>query len=373
MATSNTSKLPGFLSKLHQIQIGGSSADSIKKQDLIQILRNLETMFSNGVAIPQALDTICKERAFAKYRHILRSLSDAVKSGGSLSSGMRRFPSVFPQLTLHQVKIGEQSGNLQQTLKQIVGQLEEGSKIRSFIMKKMTYPMLLVVAGVGSVTFMLTSVIPTFQKMYEENGAVLPWITQFLIDTSEFLQANGMAIGITLLVSIVAGIAAYKNKSSRLFIDEWLLRMPLIGKWFRNLAILQFMETLSNLLDSGFKLVEALPPASKAVGNQHLRAKLLNLHSAIRRGEKFSAAMQREQDLFPPVVHQLVVVGERTGQLSGITCRIRDHLREDVQKSTSVMLGTIEPILTSGLAVAVGGILLAVYLPMFDMIGNANR
>jgi len=330
-------------------------------------------MFANGISIPQALDTICKESSFSKYRKILRTLSDTIKSGSSLSNGMKKFPASFPSLMIHQVRIGEQAGTLQQTLKQIVRQLEDGSKIRSFIIKKMTYPALLVVAGIGSVTFMLTSVIPTFQKMYEENGAVLPWITQFLINISESLQSNAVLIVTSLIGIAVTATIAMKYPTSRRLIDEWILRIPLLGKWFRNLSILQFMETLSNLLDSGFNLVDALQPASKAVGNRYLRRKLQNLHGAIRRGEKFSVAMQREKDLFPPVVNQLVVVGEKTGQLPDITAEIREHLKEEVQTKTSAMLGTIEPILTSGLAFAIGGILLAVYLPMFDMIGSANK
>ena len=370
---SKSAKMPNILTRLHEIQIGGKKGDAIKKPDLIQVFKNLETMFSNGVSIPQALDTICKESTFSKYRNILRTIADTIKTGGSLSNGMKKFPDSFPGLMVHQIKIGEQAGTLQQTLRQIVRQLEDGSKIRSFIIKKMTYPALLVVAGIGSVTFMLTSVIPTFQKMYEDNGAVLPWITQFLIDVSEFMQNNAVVliVGLAALISSIA--FSLKHPTSRCFIDQWVLKIPLLGRWFRNLAILQFMETLSNLLDSGFNLVDALPPASKAVGNRYLRGKLQNLHSAIRRGEKFSSAMQREKDLFPPVVNQLVVIGEKTGQLPDITAEIREHLREEVQTSTSVMLGTIEPMLTSGLAFAIGGILLAVYLPMFDMIGSTNR
>lgn len=370
---SKPAKATNILARLNEIQIGGKKEEAIKKQDLIQVLKNVETMFANGVSIPQALDTICKESTFRKYRNILRTISDTIKSGSSLSSGMKKFPASFPGLMVHQVKIGEQAGTLQQTLKQLVRQLEDGSKIRAFIMKKMTYPALLVVAGIGSVTFMLTSVIPTFQKMYEENGAVLPWITQFLIDISEFLQSNAIVIVVSLVASITGGVLAMKYPKSRCLIDEWLLRIPLLGRWFRNLSILQFMETLSNLLDSGFNLVDALQPASKAVGNRYLRGKLQNLHGAIRRGEKFSVAMQREKDLFPPVVNQLVVVGEKTGQLPDITAEIKEHLKEEVQTTTSVMLGTIEPMLTSGLAIAIGGILLAVYLPMFDMIGSANK
>ncbi len=375
MSTASARKrsTENWLVQLQNIQIGSDPGKKIKKKDLVRILQNLTTLVVNGVPMPQALDTILADPTYKKYRKILRCLSDTIKGGGSLSSGMKKFPATFPELMVHQVQVGERSGTIQLTLKRITEQLEHGSKMKSFIIKKMTYPMLLVVAGTGSVTFMLTCVIPTFQKMYEENGAVLPGITQFLIDLSQFMRDNGIVIGAALVGTVFGLVVAFKTPRSRAILDQYLLRIPLIGKWLRNMAILQFTETLTNLLQSGFNLVDALPPAARAVRNTYIRSHLMEIHAAIRRGEKFSVAMERQKDLFPPIVKQLVLVGERTGQLPEVTSQIRSHLRDDIEKTTSAMLGSIEPILTAGLAFAIGGILLAVYLPMFDMIGNVSQ
>lgn len=363
----------GLLAKLQKIQIGGEPGKKVKKKDLVNIIRNLNTLVNNGVSIPQALDTLLQDPTYKKYRKLLKTLADTVKTGGTLSSAMKKFPDTFPQLFIHQIQVGEQAGTIQTTLLRIVDQLENASKMKSFIIKKTTYPALLVVAGTGSVTFMLTSVIPTFQKMYEESGATLPGITTFMIQMSEIMQHYGLMIGGVLAALVTGFVVAMKKPQSRQWIDRNLLRIPLLGSWLRNLAILQFVETLGNLLESGFNLVDALPASAKAVNNRYMRARLLSLNSAIRRGERFSMAMERESDLFPPVVKQLVVVGERTGRLGEVTAEIRDHLRTEVEKSTSAMMGAIEPVLTAGLAFAIGGILLAVYLPMFDMIGNTSK
>ena len=200
----------------------------------------------------------------------------------------------------------------------------------------------------------------------------MPAITQFLIDVGEFLDSHGVILLMCTAVSLFTATVAFRNPTSRLWIDQNVLRIPIIGDWFRNLAILQFMEVLGNLMDSGFKLAEALPQAGQSISNRHVRKKIAALCGAIRRGERFSRALENEGGLFPPVVNQLVIVGERTGRLAPVTRQIRTHLRRDVESATNRMVGAIEPILTATLAIVVGGILLAVYLPMFDMIGQAN-
>lgn len=373
MSTADASVAPaGILAKLQSIKIGGSSGTKVKKKDLVCILCNVSTLISNGVSIPQALDTVHSDPTYKKYKPMLRQLAETVKAGGKLSSALKLFPDVFPSLMVHQVQVGEKAGTIQSTLIKIVQQLENSSKMKAFIIKKLTYPGLLVTAGIGSVSFMMICVIPTFQKMYEESGAALPFITELLIAISTFAQQYGIAIGIGLAIATALTVAAMKNPVSRRWIDQHCLLIPVLGKWLRNLAILQFSETLGNLLDSGFTLVDALPAASRSVSNRFMQEKLLGLHVSLRGGEKFSKAMEREEDLFPPVVKQLVMVGERTGRLVEVTGEIRTHMRDDVQKMTTAILGAIEPILTATLAVAIGGILLAIYLPMFDMIGKTN-
>ena len=363
----------GVIAKLQSIQIGGSPKNQIRRKDLVLVLRNLSTLVENGVSLAQALNTVAADDSLRKHRAILNSLAESVRTGKSLSGAMSQFPTTFNSLFINQIRVGERSGTLNETLGRVTDQLEQGASLKSFIIKKLTYPAILVTAGIGSVTFMLLCVIPTFQKMYAESGATLPMITQVLIDAGEVATQHGGKIAIAVLAAVASIVALFRNEVARLWIDRQLIRLPLLGKWFRNLAILQFADVLNNLLESGFTVAEALPPAAEAINNRHIRQKIRGLHASIRRGERFSKALELEGDLFPPVVKQLVMVGERTGRLASVSRQIRMHLRRDVDSYTNAMVGAIEPVLTASLAFVVGGILLAVYLPMFDMIGQVNK
>ena len=173
-------------------------------------------------------------------------------------------------------------------------------------------------------------------------------------------------IGVAVVVSWVM---ARRNPVTRLAIDRYLLKVPLLGDTLKNLAVLQFMEVLGNLMDAGFTIADALQSCAKAITNRAVRQSVEQLRNAILRGERFSAEMEKQGDLFPPIVNQLIIVGEKTGTLPKATHNIRAHLKREVERTLGIMIGSIEPIMTLSMAAAIGCILLAIYLPMFDMIG----
>ena len=369
---ASVSSVNDLIGKLQSIQIGADPTQRFKHRDLILLFRNLTTLVENGVSLPHALETVAADKSLKKYKRILGPLSREVKSGVALSVAMKAFPQAFHAMLVNQIRVGERSGTIDDTLVRVTKQIELSEGLKKSIIKKLTYPFILVAAGIGSVTFMLLYVIPTFQKMYEEANATLPAITQWLIAIGDFVRANGVIVVGSLVAFLVVSIVTFRTPSTRVWVDRHSLRIPLLGDWLSKIAILQFMDVLGNLMESGFNLAEALPQAANSVSNRHVRRKILGLSTAIRRGERFSRALEKEGDLFPAVVNQLVIVGERTGRLAIVTRQIRTHLRRDVEASTNRMVGSIEPILTVGLAVVVGGILLAVYLPMFDMIGQSH-
>ena len=369
---STNAEVSSIFRSLHQIKIGNDPTCSLKRKDQILFFRNLTTLVQNGVSLSQALQTICEDRGLQRYNDILARISLAVSSGQSFSSALRQFPAAFNATLISQIEVGEKSGAIDQSLVRITEQLERSSNQISYILKKLAYPAILLVAGIGSVTFMLLHVIPTFKTMYDDAGASLPAVTQLLIDVSQFLTDYWVTLAVVTAFFVVLTYFALQNDSSRLWIDRTLIRLPLVGDWFRSFAILQFADVLGNLMESGFTLAEALPPAGRAISNRFVRQRILRLYTAVRRGERFSESLDREGDLFPPVVSQLVIVGERTGRLVPITRQIRSHVRRDVESRTDALVATIEPTLTILLAAAVGGILLAVYLPMFDLIGKTN-
>ncbi len=348
-------------------------ATKIKKKVLTFVLRNLATLVENGLSLPKALATLAKERSLKKYAEMFETIRRKIESGETFSNALALFPKTFDKLTIHQIRVGERSGTLALTIDRVTTQLENSSNLKAQVLKKLAYPIILIGAGSMAVTFMLMFVIPIFQKTYAESKAVLPGITQFLIDLSGFLKAYGWMVLLTMIVSVVGVIKLRKkNRDFAFRMDRAILHMPLLGHWFRDLAVLQFMDVLGILLDSGYTVVEALGSSADAISNMAVKKSVQGLRDAVTRGERFSRELDKQGDLFPPVVSQLVIIGEKTGNLAKSTAFIRVHLRREIERTTNILVGTIEPILTIGMACVIGGILLAIYLPMFDMISAMN-
>lgn len=362
-----------FLRKLSEIQIGTPSGLNVRKKDMVCIFRNLATLLENGLSLSKSVTTLRNERSLRRYEKLFESIERHVNQGSTMSAALTTFQGSFDELLINQIRIGERSGTLPDTIRRIADQLERGSTLRKTLVKKLTYPCLLSTAGAGAMTFMMLCVVPTFEDMYADSGAELPQITQILITVGAVLSEYGTTIAIGLALTISAAIATWRHPAGRLWIDRALLRVPLLESCLRNIAVLQFTQVLGNLLECGFTLADALPHTSKGISNSVVRNSVQDLHAAIRRGERFSRELERRSDIFPPIVTQLVIIGERTGTLTRATRQIREHLHEEVDRYTNALIGAIEPVLTIGLAAAIGGILLAVYLPMFDMIGAVNQ
>jgi type IV pilus assembly protein PilC len=359
----------GWLQTLQSIQIGGKQRKKVKGRDLIFILRNIATLIENGLSLPTALQTISREKTLQQHHAMLGTICRTVENGNMFSEALKPFGDTFSELLVAQIRIGERSGTLPQTLDRIVQQLEQADNLKATIIKKLAYPVLLCTAGTGSITFMLLYVIPTFEKTYKDAGAKLPAITQFLIDVSRFGTSYGWMIALAFVAGLVGFFVARRNESSRLVIDLYAMRLPLLGEMLRNMAVLQFMEVLGNLIEAGFTVADALRSCARAVSNHAVRARVEALQAAVIRGERFSAHMEANSDIFAPIVNQLIIVGEKTGTLPKATQNVRAHLKREIDRTLGIMVGAIEPILTISLAAAIGCILLAIYLPMFDMIG----
>ena len=258
-------------------------------------------------------------------------------------------------------------------LTRIADQLEKANRVRSQVIRRLSYPAVLVVAGAMAVTFMLGFVIPVFEEIYAESHVPLPGVTQTLIVAGHWTVNYGWIVPLVGL-GLAAGIKQYRSSpTSAARMDGVMLRVPLLGDWLRNLAVLQFMDVFGDLLASGFKVVEALDISSRSVGNRAIRQSVEDLQTAVTRGERFGRELDQLGDLFPPVVSQLIAVGEQTGTMAKAASEIRKHLEKEIERQTNIMVGTIEPVLTVILAGSIAVILLAIYLPMFDMIGTVGR
>jgi type IV pilus assembly protein PilC len=301
---------------------------------------------------------------------MLLSIRRHLENGETFSTALAHYGTSFDTVMINQIKVGEHAGRLGETLTTIARHREDGHRLRADIVRKLAYPALLVVMGSAVIVFLLTYVIPVFKETYDKANVPLPFITKLLIAVGSVTKSYGwIGLGMAAIGFLVVRQIRKRNDLANRM-DATILRMPVFGHWLRDIAVLQLMEVLGSLMEAGYNLAEALGEAGQAVGNRAIRQSVRELQNAIRRGEKFSRELERHGETFPPIVSQLVIVGEQTGTLTRATSHIRDHLQREIERKTNIFVGTIEPTLTISLAAAIAAILLAIYLPMFDMVNT---
>lgn len=346
--------------------------NALSKSEVTFFFRSLATLCSNGVPLAKAVGAIAEERTLEKRRRQLQEIKHRLESGDAFSHALSQYESSFDKVTLSQIRVGERSGALSDALAKIADQREKASKVREDIVKKLSYPVILAVVGVAVVTFLLTYVVPVFEETYRSASVPLPGITRGMIQAGAIAQ-NYWWIAVLTVTSTPFVIAQLrKRESAALAIDSRVLKVPLVGAWLRDIALLQLMEVLGTLMEAGFTLAEALQEAADSVGNRAMKQGVSDLRKAVQCGERFSREVERHADLFPPMVSQLIIIGEQTGELTRSTQHIRAHLQEEIQRKSDVAIGVIEPALTMSMAGAVAVILMAIYLPMFDMINTVG-
>lgn len=371
--TSKSADTRSSLAELwHVLTKPRKANDHLKPQELTFILSNLSTLVGNGVPLPKALATLAKEDTLAKHKDVLESLRRKVESGMPFSTAISQFPHITDSLTINQIRLGERSGTLADTLKKLSTSRNKTAELRKDVIKKLSYPALLIFVGSGLITFLLIYVVPVFQETYDDAGVPLPFITRVLIGVGMFAKQYLWMFAAAIVLICFSIKQLRKREELALRMDRFLLRIPMLGNWLRDMAVLQLMEVLQNLMEAGYTLAEALRETADSVGNRFVRRGVRDLQTAVQRGEKFSRELERHEEMFPPIVNQLVIVGESTGQLTRATNDICDYLRKEIERKTGMMVGALEPILTISLAAAIAVVLLAIYLPMFDMVGTVS-
>ncbi len=346
--------------------------ERVKAHELTFILRTLATLVSNGVPLPKAIATLSREDTVAKHRNLLDSLRRKVESGVPFSVALGTFPHLCDQITISQIRLGERSGTLSDTLLHLSENRGKSAELKQMVIKKLAYPVLLVTLGSGLLTFLLMYVVPVFQETYANAHVPLPFITRLLIEVSELVKSYGPYLFGGSILLAVGTKQLRKKPEFALAMDRLLLRVPVMGNLIRDMAILQLMEVLHSLMTAGYNLAEAVRETAGSVGNRAVRKGVNELQLAIHRGERFSKELERHEGMFPPIVSQLVIVGESTGQLTRATKDICEYLRHEIERKTGLMVGALEPILTISLASAIAVVLLAIYLPMFDMVNTIS-
>ena len=344
-----------------------SQRRGIKPADTAFMVRELATVLQAGLPVVQALDITAESQHLARMQELLEALSREVAAGAALSEAMKRHRRHFGSLHTSLVAAGEGSGRLPELLASLATWLERRERIRRKITSALTYPLAVLGIAVVVVGLMLVYVVPEFERMFAGYGAELPPLTRIVVGLSDSLRASGPAWA----ASTAAGFAALawvrrRMRAARYLEDRLKLRLPFLGALFARAALARFMRTLATLLDAGLPAVEALDAAAGACGNRVYEAAIRRTREEVASGQGLRNAMTYLSAL-PPALARMMGVGEETGRLGEMCAHLADRYDEELQTAADRMGALLEPLLMAILGVLIGGLVLAMYLPIFGM------
>jgi type IV pilus assembly protein PilC len=339
----------------------------IQTRDIVIFTRQFATMINSGLPLVQSLDILAKQSENKALQKVIGQVLYDVESGQTLADAMRNHPKVFTDLYVNMVAAGEAGGILDTILLRLAVFLEKADALKRKIKGAMIYPsVIFAVAGIA-VTVLLLFVIPTFQRMFESAGVPLPGPTLFVVALSKLLQAYWWALAIGLVAIGLLIKQYYKTPSGQLVLDRLLLNLPVMGVLQRKAGIARFTRTLGTLVSSGVSILDGLEITARTAGNRVLHDAIMESRQSIAGGETISEPLKRS-GVFPPMVTSMINVGEQTGGLDEMLTKIADFYDEEVDAAVEALLSAMEPIMIVFLGVVVGGMIIAMYLPIFDMI-----
>ncbi|MEK7474523.1 MAG: type II secretion system F family protein [Candidatus Coatesbacteria bacterium] len=338
----------------------------VSSNAVVLFSRQLATMVSSGLPLPQAIGIIAEQSDSKAFKGILLQVRDDVTSGSSFPEALAKHPSAFNSLYVNMVKAGDIGGNLDTILERLSGFLEKAEVLRNKTKAAMIYPAAITVIMLGVVAFLLIMVVPTFKDVFTSFGAQLPLPTRIVISASEFLQHQFLVI-IGVIVAIGVSYTMFKRTETGVrTIDAVLLKLPLAGSLLRRIAVSRFSRTLATLLSSGVPILDGLDIVARTAGNKIIEEAIFTARGKIREGEEIAAPL-KATGVFPPMVIQMISAGQETGKLDAMLYKIADFYDQEVDTAVEGLLKLIEPIMIVCLGIVAGGFVLAMYLPMFQM------
>ena len=339
----------------------------VKNKDVVLLARQLATMITAGLPLVNCLEILAKQTDSDNLKAIIMEVQAAVESGGTFAESLEKHKKVFGDIFIHMVTAGEAGGILDVILMRLAVYLEKAAVLRSKIKSAMMYPAVIMTAAMGATVFLLVSVIPTFAKMFTNFGAKLPMPTRVVLAMSDFLSGYFYLV-ILGVVGLVAGTKfLYKTDSGALTLDTWRLKLPVFGHLLRKVAISRFTRTLGTLISSGVPILDGLEITAKTAGNRLIHDAIMRARASISEGEAISEPLAHS-NAFPPMVVQMIAVGEKTGNLDDMLDKISDFYDDQVDTAVASLTSVLEPIMIVLMGVIIGAIVIAVYMPMFDLI-----
>jgi type IV pilus assembly protein PilC len=354
-------------------KIGGRK--KVKSKDLSIFTRQFSVMIDAGLPLVQCLEILAQQQDNKYFQQILLQVRQDVEEGSTLAGAMARHPKVFDQLYSNMVEAGETGGILDLILQRLSTFIEKIVKLKRDVISAMIYPAAVVVLAILAVAVIMIVVIPQFQMIFLGllgPGEQLPLPTRIVVGISSFLSGwGGLVILVTIIATVIAVRFYYGTPGGRKNIDRLLLKLPIFGDIVRKIAVARFSRTLSTLLSSGVPILQSLDITAKTAGNVIIEQAILKVRNGVERGENFADPL-KATEVFPNMVAQMIGIGEQTGALDAMLGKIADFYEQEVDAAIANLLTLIEPALIAFLGVTIGSIVIAMYLPLFTLIGKLS-
>jgi len=344
---------------------------TVPAKNLAIFTRQFSVMIDAGLPLVQCLEILGKQEADKNFAKVILLTREDVESGAALADAMKKYPKTFDPLYTNMIAAGEAGGILDTILKRLATYIEKNVKLKAQVKSAMIYPIAVIVIAAVVVAAILWKVIPTFADLFAGLGAELPLPTRVVIWASNQLVAYGWIFILAMGVGFWLIKRYYATYNGRRTIDGILLKTPILGIILRKVAVARFCRTLSTLMSSGVPILDGLDITARTAGNAIVEDAVQMTRTRIERGETVSAPL-RETGVFPPMVTQMINVGETTGALDAMLSKIADFYEEEVDTAVAGLLTLLEPVMIAFLGVIVGGIVIAMYLPMFDLISKLS-
>jgi type IV pilus assembly protein PilC len=338
----------------------------IKEKNVVVFCRIFSTMINAGLPLIQCLDLLAQQEQDKSFSKIIRSIKEDIEGGTSLTNALKKYPKIFDELFVNLIAAGEAGGILDVILERLSNYMEKAMKLKARVKGAMTYPAAVLVISLAVVALLLLKVIPVFKKMFEGMGGQLPGLTQALITASEFTQKYFLFIGVIIFAIYIAFNRFHKTEKGRWIVDSMLLKSPVFGDLLKKVAVAKFSRTLSTMMSSGVPILEGLTIVSKTSGNVVIEDALLKTRQSISEGRTISEPLA-ETGIFPPMVVQMISVGEATGALDSMLSKIANFYDDEIDVAVDSMTALLEPVMMVFLGTVVGGMIIAMYLPIFKL------
>jgi len=352
-------------------KIPGMGGKKVETKDLVVFTRQFATMIDSGLPLVQCLEILSSQQDNKTFKEVLLKVKENVESGSTFADALAKHPKVFDQLYVNLVAAGEVGGILDTILNRLAAYIEKAMKLKKQIKGAMVYPATIMSIAVIVVGVILIFVIPTFAKMFEEFGGELPGPTKIVIALSNFI-VKYIIVMIALVIAGITGIKKYyATANGRKLIDRMALKAPIVGPLIRKVSVAKFTRTLGTMISSGVPIMDGLDIVAKTAGNKIVEEAIYKVRQAISEGKTIAEPLA-ECGVFPPMVVQMIAVGEATGAMDAMLNKIADFYDDEVDSAVSAMTAMMEPMLMVFLGTTVGGLVVAMYLPIFKIAGTVG-